>query len=406
MGTKHWLDKKPETIKDWLGLACLCIAFYMLAGQVGAFLHWGGTLLQLAAPFGWAVVLAYVLDTLVRPIHHTLFHNRPGLRWAAILIAYLLAGLAVFLLVWLIVPQILASVTAFFVHLPGYVTNMQQVLWNWQDQYGIDLRPVVAALENYEQWLLGLSGLLTGWAPGLVSTLGSLAASTTQWFIILAGSIFMLGDKDHLLHQLRLLVRAFLPRRAARSTLKLCRFANQTFAGFFFGKIVASALIGLALCAVMSLLGLSFAPLISVLVAFANLIPIFGMYIGALPGLIILLFVDPLQALVFLVLVILLQQLDIHLLAPRVLGHASGLSAFWVLFAIVGGAWLWGPAGMVLGVPAFATVYGVVRGLIYDLLAQRSAAEAAASYPGPAPEETPEEEAPPPDPDRELTHVG
>ena len=156
----------------------------------------------------------------------------------------------------------------------------------------------------------------------------------------------------------------------------------------------------------MSLLGLSFAPLISVLVAFANLIPIFGMYIGALPGLIILLFVNPVQALVFLVLVILLQQLDIHLLAPRVLGHASGLSAFWVLFAIVGGAWLWGPAGMVLGVPAFATVYGVVRGLIYDLLAQRSAAEAAASYPGPAPEETPEEETPPPDPDRELTHVG
>lgn len=381
MGTKHWLDKKPQTIKDWLALACLCIAFYMLAGQVGTLMAWGGALLRLAAPFGWALVLAYVLDTLVRPLHHVLFRDRPRLRGAAILIAYVLAGLAVFLLVRLVVPQVIASVTSFFVRLPVYVTNMQDALLSMDDRYGIDLTPLVEILDDYERWVASFSTVLSGWAPQLVNALGSIAASATQWFIILAGSVFMLGDKDHLLHQLRLVVRAFLPRRAARATLKLCRFANQTFAGFFFGKIVASALIGLVLCAVMTLLGLSFAPLISVLVAFANLIPIFGMYIGALPGLVILLFVDPVQAVIFLVLVILLQQLDIHVLAPRVLGHASGLSAFWVLFAIVGGAWLWGPAGMVLGVPAFATVYGMVRGLIYDLLARRADAEAAAVYP-------------------------
>ena len=118
MHPKHWLDKKPQTIKDWLGLAFLCLAFFTLAGQAGRLLAALGALAGLTAPFAWAIVLAYVLDTLVRPIHQTVFHGRPGLRWAASLAAYLLAGLAVFLLVWLVVPQVLSSVTVFFRGLP------------------------------------------------------------------------------------------------------------------------------------------------------------------------------------------------------------------------------------------------------------------------------------------------
>ena len=199
--------------------------------------------------------------------------------------------------------------------------------------------------------MTGLSAVITGWAPQLVGTLGSLAGYAAQIFAVVAGSMFMLGDKDHLLRQLRMLARAFLPRRAAGQLLELCRFANQTFAGFFFGKIVASAIIGLLLCAVMSVLGMSYAPMLSVLAAFANLIPIFGIYLGALPGVVVLLFVDPVQAAVFLALIIGLQQFDIRWLAPKVLGHTSGLSAFWVLFAIAGGAWLWARPGWCWGSP-------------------------------------------------------
>lgn len=400
MHPKHWLDKKPQTIKDWLGLAFLCLAFFTLAGQAGRLLAALGALAGLAAPFAWAIVLAYVLDTLVRPIHQTVFHGRPGLRWAAILAAYLLAGLAVFLLVWLVVPQVLSSVTAFFRGLPDYVSAVQGSLRAVQDRYGLNLEPLVAALEDYEQWMTGLSAVITGWAPQLVGTLGSLAGYAAQIFAVVAGSMFMLGDKDHLLRQLRMLARAFLPRRAAGQLLELCRFANQTFAGFFFGKIVASAIIGLLLCAAMSVLGMSYAPMLSVLAAFANLIPIFGIYLGALPGVVVLLFVDPVQAAVFLALIIGLQQFDIRWLAPKVLGHTSGLSAFWVLFAIAGGAWLWGPAGMVLGVPAFATVYGVLRRAVYWLLDRRGVTEADLD-----PAAAPAQEAPAPEAEKEVSHV-
>lgn len=400
MDPKHWLDKKPSAIRDWLGMAFLCIACVIVLSQLGALLAQAGALLRLAAPFGWAAVLAYVLDTLVRPLHRFLFRGRPGLRWAAILAAYVLAGLAVFLLVWLVVPQVVASVTAFFRGLPDSVAALQRTLAGLEARYGVSLKPLIEALEDYEQWMASLSAALGGGVPGLVGAVGNLAAYAVQIVVALAGSLFMLADKDHLLLQLRVLVRALLPRRAATMVLDLCRFANQTFAGFFFGKIVASAIIGLALCAVMSVLGLSYAPMLSVLVAFANLIPIFGMYMGALPGVVILLFVDPLQAVVFLVLVIALQQLDIRCLAPNVLGHASGLSAFWVLFAIVAGAWLWGPAGMVLGVPAFATVYGVLRRCVYWLLARRGQAGPEDQPPAEQPEQPAEQQE-----EKELAHV-
>ena len=121
----------------------------------------------------------------------------------------------------------------------------------------------------------------------------------------------------------------------------------------------------------MSLLGLSFAPMISVLVGFCALIPMFGAYIGAIPGLLILLFVDPWQALVLLILLIILQQLDSRVIAPRVLGRTVGVSAFWILFAVVIGGTLLGPIGMVLGVPAFVTLYGLLRGVIYWVLDRR-----------------------------------
>ena len=169
MDPKHWLDKKPSAIRDWLGMAFLCIACVIVLSQLGALLAQAGALLRLAAPFGWAAVLAYVLDTLVRPLHRFLFRGRPGLRWAAILAAYVLAGLAVFLLVWLVVPQVVASVTAFFRGLPDSVAALQRTLAGLEARYGVSLKPLIEALEDYEQWMASLSATLSGGVPGLVN---------------------------------------------------------------------------------------------------------------------------------------------------------------------------------------------------------------------------------------------
>lgn len=371
MNAKHWLDQKPQTIRDWLGMALLCGIFYAMMVHLAVFLGWIGAMLRVISPFAGALILAYVLDTLVRPIHHYLFRDRPALRWAAILLTYVLAVLAVMLLAWQVLPKVGASVTTLFKNLPGYVENTQEALLFVQQRYAVDLNPVIDLLDDYERLMSNIYELVKGVTPQLAGYLSNVASYALHFVIVVAGSVYMLADKAHLLRQMRMIVRAVLPKKQADDLLSICSYANRNFSEFFFGKIFDAVIIGVLLFAAMSLLGLSFAPLISVLVGFCALIPMFGAYIGAIPGLLILLFVDPLQALVLLILLIILQQLDSRVIAPRVLGRSVGVSAFWVLFAVVVGGTLMGPVGMVLGVPAFITVYGLLRGLIYWVLDRR-----------------------------------
>ncbi len=371
MNAKHWLDQKPQTIRDWLGMALLCGIFYAIMVHLAVFLGWIGAMLRVISPFAGALILAYVLDTLVRPIHHYLFRDRPALRWVAILAAYVLAALAVMLLAWQVLPKVGASVTTLFKNLPGYVENTQKALLFVQQRYVVDLNPIIDLLDDYERLMSNIYELVKGVTPQLAGYLSNVASYALHFVIVVAGSVYMLADKAHLLRQMRMIVRAVLPQKQADDLLSICSYANRNFSEFFFGKIFDAVIIGVLLFAAMSLLGLSFAPLISVLVGFCALVPMFGAYIGAVPGLLILLFVDPLQALVFLILLVILQQLDSRVIAPRVLGRSVGVSAFWVLFAVVVGGTLMGPVGMVLGVPAFITVYGLLRGLIYWVLDRR-----------------------------------
>lgn len=365
MEPKNWLDKEPHTIGDWLFLVFLCAVAYAVVSRLDLLLGALGLVFSKCSPFLGAVALAYILDTLVRPIHGTLLRGRPGLRWLAIVLAYVLAGLALFLLGALVLPQVAASVATFFTNLPDYVSRGQQMLLELQRTHDLDLTPLIDALNDYQKLLNTAYGMLSGLAPQLAGFLagylGDAASLALQVFTVVAGSVYMLADKTRLLGQVRSLVRAVLPIPAAESLLAFCRYANVNFAMFFFGKIVDSVIDGGLLFVGMSLLGLDFAPMISVVVAFASLIPLFGIYLGALPGFIALLFIAPAQAVVFAAIVIALQQLDSRVIAPRVMGATMVISPFWVLFAIVVGGSLFGPVGMVAGVPAIVTLYGLLR---------------------------------------------
>lgn len=175
----------------------------------------------------------------------------------------------------------------------------------------------------------------------------------------LISSVYMLMGKDRLLRQLRKAVPALLPLPRARSVLEVCSRANRVFGGFIIGKIIDSSIIGVLCFVCMTLLRLPFAVLISVIVGVTNIIPFFGPFIGAVPSILILLIVDPIAALKFAVFVLLLQQFDGNILGPKILGDSTGLSALWVLVAIIVSGGLFGFAGMVVGVPVFAVLYAL-----------------------------------------------
>lgn len=371
MAGKVWLDKKPETNRDWLAIIFASILFFTLLRSLNVVAGMTGKVLGILSPFAGGIVLAYVLDPFVRWMSHCVLKDKKNLRWIAILSAYVLFILLLVLLVWLVVPQVISSIGALVTSLPGYIENVQGTLRYIQDTYGINLQGLILALDNYEQLMGKMYSMAVAASPEIVAYLQALVSNVVAVFTSVAGSVYMLASKDKLLHQLRTVVHALLPRKLAENTLRICHIANENFTGFYVGRVIDSAIVGSILLVILQILGISFAPLISVLVGVTNVIPFFGPFIGAIPSLIILLFVNPLQALEFLIIIICLQQVDGNFIGPKILGRSIGISALWVLFAVTLGANLFGLVGMVMGVPLFATLYGLGQELIQWCLDRR-----------------------------------
>ena len=371
MSGKHFIDKKPESILDWIAIVCAGIAFYLLLNNLGYFLGGFGALMGILSPFFGGIVIAYILDPMVRFSHAKLLKYSKRWRWVAILLAYLVAVLLIVLLAWLVIPQIVNSIMTLFNNVPQYINGIQEMLLFVQGRYGVDLDRAIKMLDDSEAMLNEVYSLGKTALPQIMSTMGNVAGNFVNVFTAIASSIYMLADKDHLLHQLRTLAHAFLPEQVASNTLRICHYANVNFTGFFVGKIIDSAIIGVITFVCMTVLRLDFAVLISVFIGITNIIPVFGPFIGAVPSIFILLLVNPIQALIFCILILIIQQFDGNFIGPKILGQSIGISALWVLFSIVVGGDLLGIPGMVIGVPVFATLYGLAQEFIHAMLDRR-----------------------------------
>ena len=371
MNEKHIWSKRPESMLDWFCVVGACIAFYLLLNNLGYFLGRIGIFINILSPFAGGIVIAYILDPMVKFFYTRLFKEKKGTRGFAILLAYAVAILLLMLLAWLVVPQIVNSIGMLFTNFPSYIQGVQNMLLYVQSEYGIDLQQATKMLDDSEAMVKEIYAMATEAMPQIVASISSVASNFVAIFTSIAASIYMLADKDHLLHQLRTLAHAFLPEKVASNTLRICHYANVNFTGFFVGKIIDSAIIGVITFVAMTILRLDFAVLISVFIGITNIIPVFGPFIGAIPSVFILLLIDPLQAVIFCVLILIIQQLDGNFIGPKILGSSIGISALWILFSIVVGGDLFGIVGMVVGVPVFATLYGLAQEFVHYALDKR-----------------------------------
>ena len=371
MKEEHIWTKKPETMLDWFCVVGACIALYLTLNNLGYFLGKIGVFIGIVSPFAGGIVIAYVLDPMVKFFYTKLFKEKKKTRGFAILLAYLVAILLLLLLAWLVIPQIVDSIAMLFTNFPSYIQSVQDMLGMAQERFGVDLSSATKVLDDSEAMVKEIYSMASAAMPQIVASIGSVASNFVAIFTSIAASIYMLADKEHLLHQLRTLAHAFLPEKAAENTLRICHYANVNFTGFFVGKIIDSAIIGVITFVAMAILRLDFALLISVFIGITNIIPVFGPFIGAIPSIFILLLVDPIQAVIFGVLILVIQQVDGNFIGPKILGSSIGISALWILFSIVVGGDLFGLVGMVVGVPLFATFYGLAREFVHHMLDKR-----------------------------------
>ena len=366
---KHWLERTPRTSGDFLRLALGVAVIFGVVWQLPAIAGGVQKFLDILSPFAWGIVLAYVLDIPARFFASKLFGGKRGF---AVLLSYLLLFSVVALLLSLVVPQLVQSITSFVNSLSSYEEDIQNALTWVQQTFGID----TATLESYvgelteelQNWFKSVSGQAAQAAAGAAAGVAGVAM---DGFVTLAVSIYLLGSKDLLLRGARTCLRAALPPRQAGSLFSVCTMANRTFSGYIGGQLVDALLVGVETFILMSVFRLDYAPLIAVLVGVTNIIPVLGPFIGAVPGAVILLLESPLQAVEFVLIILVVQQVDGNFIAPRIIGSATGLPGLGVLLAIIVGGNLFGIPGMVIGVPTLAVIVTLLREAVGAGLAAR-----------------------------------
>ena len=366
------------------------ILFYFALQNITELRAFANTAVITLQPFIFGFVIAYLLNPVYVFLQrrflpwltdHTI--NPPACRGMAILLTYLFAGGVLFLFFRLVIPQILVSIASIFANLQNYAASLQQVLDFLMELIAVDGLPqeVIDAVNlSVESAVTQAYDLAVSALPKALEYAMNFTSGVFNLVIGIIISIYMFMGKERFLAQMRKVMYAFFSEEHARFLLELARESNAIFSGFITGKIIDSAIIGVLCFIGMSLLDMPYVMLVSVIVGVTNVIPYFGPFIGAIPSFVIVLTEDPIQALVFLVFIFLLQQFDGNILGPKILGDTTGLSAFWVVFAILIFAKLLGFAGMFIGVPVFAVIYSVVKKFVALRLEARGLSSETASY--------------------------
>ena len=374
------MKKRPWGLLDRraisnLLVAVLAISFYLAAANLPSIRAHMRNLLNILSPFLIGFAIAFLLNAPMEFFRQKVYRRWRGQKALAILTVYLLAGALVGVLVQLVLPQVIRSVELFVYNVPSYLRNLNQLSQQVVAHLHLDSQVMNSLVDTYDDLVRQAVDALYRRLPDLLNLGMALGSGVITGFTALIASIYMLHSKENLARLLKRLIYAFVPTGKAQVFLRYCRQSNRIFSAFLNGKIIDSVIIGV-LCFLLScVLRIPFAILVSVIVGVTNIIPFFGPIVGAVPCLMILLIVEPFSALRFFILIVALQQFDGNILGPKILGDSTGLSPLLVLAAIVAGGGLFGFLGMVLGVPACAVLYSILRDVTAVKLRQRGVDE-------------------------------
>ena len=392
------MDKKPH-IKPYLygmlagfGAISLSILFFFLIYRFQGFGDAISKLTGILMPFIYGAVIAYLLKPVCNCVENFLRRLLPekmgtAANMLAVTISLLFGILVVYALIMMIVPQLITSVTTLYYtarnNLNDFVdwASHQEIIASNQkllDFIETSYDNLQDTLDNIVRTKLvpSMQSLLSGAALGVMSFVTFLK----NIIIGLIVSVYLLASRKKFGQQGKLILYSLVKPRWADLIMEEVRYADRMFGGFINGKILDSAIIGV-LCYIACLIfKFPSALLVSVIIGVTNVIPFFGPFIGAIPATLLILIQNPIKALWFVLFVLVLQQVDGNIIGPKILGNTTGLSSFWVLFAILLFGGLWGFVGMIIGVPLFAVIYDVLKKFVFHGLRRNEEMELVTTY--------------------------
>ena len=363
------IDKK--TVRNIFMIAVGAIAFYWVLHETDQFKNLWTGLVNVLSPFVLGAAIAFIVNVPMRAVERQLaFIRKDGLRRTiSIILTFIVIILVITGVILLLVPQISDTVQSLIPQLTDFFLRLEN--------------KIVVFLENNPellQWVSSTTGLQSfDWsgliqkavsmlknsvsliATGAFSAVGGVTSAIVDIVIGLVFSLYCLARKEILARQGRRILYAFLPERFCDESIRVMRLTNSTFSNFISGQCLEALILGCLFAVAMAIFKLPFIPLISVLIAITALVPIVGAFVGCILGAFFILVNDPFQALVFVAMFLVLQQIEGNLIYPKVVGTSIGLPGMWVLVAVTIGGDLMGIAGMLVMIPISSVLYTLLR---------------------------------------------
>ncbi len=351
-----------------LGILLICLGVKYSSNIFDFF----GLLLRVIMPLITGCIIAYVINIPMNALEKLYFamHNTPlaakTRRPVCLTLAILFVVLALGLVIWLVLPELIEALSLIIAEIPPLVETLRTwVMENVEDLPTL-LQDALASLDGDWQSTLQSAGQLLATGAGnllnfVVTLLSGLVGSITDFIIAFIFALYLLLGKERLFAQADRLIAAYISPRFEEAGRHVLAVVNSTFRSFIVGQCTEACILGILCMLGMLLFGFPYATMTGAVVGVTALIPIMGAYIGAAVGAFMILTVSPLKALLFVLFLIILQQLEGNLIYPKVVGSRIGLPGIWVLAAVTAGGGLWGVPGMLLGVPLAAVAYKLIQ---------------------------------------------
>ncbi len=365
-------NSKYKTISVYVVITATIVTMIVLFFlNLGVFGNAVAALFSILVPFVIGFAAAYLLSRPAIFIEKRWFsfverrRAHPALRRGLAIFTLFVIVFGIFvLLIYFIIPQLLESLSALFRNMPFYLSQLEDTVIAWLRSINLYTAEIGKQINDFQISFLSATNLMNQVVGQLPSFLSSVGTGLFNFFVGMIVCVYVLFSRERFARHGKKLVFAIFKQDFAVKFIDVLKYSNNVFLGFIMGTIASSAFVGLSTFIFMAICQMPYALLIAVIIAVTNVIPFFGPFLGAIPSAIILLIVDPIYALIFVLFILVLQQIDGNIILPKLIGMNIGLSAFWVLFALLVGGGLFGFFGLVLGVPVFAVVYSLVKSLI------------------------------------------
>ena len=379
------MNLNRETMKKLMLLIAFTILLLVGVQRLDAVFGALRFLWGIGFPFALGGAIAFILNVPMTALEHWLFPEekmgksklkRKLARPLSMILAILLVIGVIALVIFVVLPELGTTVVGLGASVEAFLPKAQE----WLEDIFQNNEQIVAWIEGLElNWEKAVETAWNFFRSGAGSVLSStmtvaktIISAVTNFFIGFVFACYALLQKEKLGEQSRKLLRAIFPKKQVEYILHVCSLSHRTFSSFITGQCMEAVILGAMFFVAMSILRFPYALLVGVLVAFTALIPIFGAFIGCVVGAFLILMVSPAQALGFIVLFQVLQQIEGNLIYPRVVGNSVGLPAIWVLVAVTVGGNLMGVLGMLIFIPIVSVLYALLREWMYGRLEDKN----------------------------------